>query len=338
MGGNRMININPEYKQFKLYFDEALHKYTDNCNNEYLSVTTFLHKFVPEFDKEFWSKKKAEEQKVSQKVILDQWNTITKKACDMGNVYHNSFEDGIKEYSKFLKAIKYLNTDSNQMVTVADLDTIDANTKQLDLDSFIKHTDNKYPEVYDVFRFYLDKGYKIYSEIGAFLPNYLISGTIDLLFIKDDGFIIGDWKTNRRGISFKSGYYKKDKSTKPAQETNEFVSKFETLQPPLGHLLNCNGNIYSLQLNMYAIMVHLITGLPCKGTILCHIEVPFILNDYGRPKRFSDGYKVDESKKECAKWYKIQFMQNEIIQILEERRQLIKKDVSEQQLSLFEFV
>lgn len=114
---------------------------------------------------------------------------------------------------------------NGQMITVADLPNIDIKVKELDIEEFKFLTNNQYPQIYSVFDFYISKGYKIYSEIGAFLIDYLISGTIDILCIRDDGFVIGDWKTNRGGLKFESGYYKKDKSTKPAQETNEWVRK-----------------------------------------------------------------------------------------------------------------
>lgn len=75
------------------------------------------------------------------------------------------------------------------MTTVADLDVIDDYVRLLDIDEFIDHTENKYPEIYEVFKYYTDRDYKIYSEIGAFLPDYLISGTIDILPIREDGLL-----------------------------------------------------------------------------------------------------------------------------------------------------
>ena len=177
-----MIPVKPEYKQSKLYFDEPTHKYTDNCGNSYISATTIIHSYVPKFDANYWAKYKAKEENTSIKDIKNQWDKIRDKACDMGNVYHNSFEDGIRQNSKFFNAIKYLNKqESKQMVTVADLDVVDCHTKLLDVDAFIDHTEGKYPEIYKVFKFYTERDYKIYSEIGAFLPKYLVSGTIDIL-------------------------------------------------------------------------------------------------------------------------------------------------------------
>lgn len=221
------------------------------------------------------------------------------------------------------------------MTTVADLDVIDDYVRLLDIDEFIDHTENKYPEIYEVFKYYTDRDYKIYSEIGAFLPDYLISGTIDILPIREDGFVILDWKTNRTGLRFEAGYYRKDKTVRPNQETNEWVSKpDDTMLPPLGHLSNCNGNTYSLQLNIYSRMVSLITGLPCRGLALCHIEIPFVLNQYGRPQRFSDGFHIDTTKQESAKWYKINRMDNEVNAIFHSRYQSIH-GTQKKQLNLF---
>ena len=46
----------------------------------------------------------------------------------------------------------------------------------------VNFTNNQYPQIYNVFDFYISKGYKIYSEIGAFLIDYLISGISPMFF------------------------------------------------------------------------------------------------------------------------------------------------------------
>lgn len=330
------MNINPIYTNAKLFFDEPSHKYTDSCGNAYKSVTTIIHEYCPKFDSKYWANRKAKELGTSAKMITKEWDTIRDKACDMGNVYHNNFEDGIRKNSKFFNAIKYLDKqDSNQMTTVADLGVIHPHVRILDLKEFIDHTENKYPEIYKVFQYYIERDYKIYSEIGAFLPEYLISGTIDILPIRDDQFVILDWKTNRTGLRFEAGYYRKDKTVRPNQETDEWVTKRDDVMlPPFGHLPNCNGSTYSMQLNLYARMVSLITGLPCAGLALCHIEVPFILNDYGRPKRFNDGFHIDTTKQERAVWYKINRLDAEIDTLLKIRYEGIN-GTQKQQLNLF---
>ena len=178
--------------------------------------------------------------------------------------------------------------------------------------------------VYEIFDYYITNGYKIYSEIGSFIPDLLISGTIDILILREDKFIIGDWKTNRGGLKFESGYYKKDKRQNPHQTTDVWVSTNNKLLPPVAHLADCNGAIYNLQLSMYAFMVEYILGLPCAGLWLCHIDSDFVLNEYGMPKRFPDGlYHLKKNPKEIVTVHKMKYLRTEIINILEDRRKNI---------------
>lgn len=315
------------YNDIRLTFEEEGHKYYDSLGNTYISTTTILHKLAPEFDKKYWLKKKAKELHISEKRLEEQWNTITKEACERGTKTHNGLEDGIKGSSMFKNAIQYLNRGNGEMVTIADIPNINSAVKPLDVKEFIDATENKYPQIYDVFNKYLAQGYTIYSEIGMFLIDYLISGTIDVLLIRDDRFVIGDWKTNRGGLRFKAGYYKKDKTVKPAQMTDEFVEKDEKLLPPVGHLPNCNGAIYNLQLSLYAKAVEKILGIPCVGLWLCHIDSDFVLNDYGMPKRFPDGlYHIKDNPKETTKFYRMHYLSDEIDSILRDRLKVISAD------------
>lgn len=308
------------YDEIFLYFKEEGHKYNDTLGNSYTSVTTLIHdNYVPKFDKNYWLHKKARELGVSEKALEKQWQAIADEACARGTKTHNDLEDAIKEVSKFKNAIKYLtNINSGRVVSVADIPNF--NAKPLDIEAFKEATNNKYDEIYRVFKFYTDRGYTIYSEIGAFLIDYLISGTIDILCIRDTDFVILDWKTNRNGLQFESGYYKKDKTTKPAQLTNEWVSKDVRMLPPLGHLQDCNGNHYTMQLSMYALMVELILDIPCVGLGLCHIGSPFIKNNYGMPFRDeSNQYPIDPNGEETVQWYRILYRREEAKAVLADR-------------------
>ena len=232
----------------------------------------------------------------------------------------------------FKAAVKYMIRDNGEMITIADLPNINLNVKQLDIKEFIDATENKYPQVYDIFHYYTNAGYKIYAEIGAFLMDFLISGTIDVLCIRDDKFVIGDWKTNRGGLKFEAGYYKKDRTQKPNQLTNDWVAKKEFLLPPVNHLPNCNGSIYNLQLSMYAFMVESILGIPNAGLWLCHIDSDFVLNEYGMPKRFPDGlYHVKKNPVEKTTVYKMKYLKEEIIRILADRRKVVNANKTLQQ-------
>lgn len=330
------MNIENRYSQVRLIFEEAAHKYHDTLGNEYVSTTTLLHDLAPKFDKKYWLHKKAVQLGITEKELEEQWNTITKEACERGTNVHNGLEDGIKGSSKFKQAIQYLNTDEDggEMITVADLNTINANYKLLDIKQFKEATDNKYDNLYEVFEKYTNHGYKIYAEIGMFLIDYLISGTIDVLLVNEweNKAVIGDWKTNRSGLRFTAGYYRKDKKQHPAQLTSDWVEKKEFLLPPVQHLPHCNGSIYNLQLSLYALMVQCILGLPCAGLWLAHIDSDFVLNEYGMPKKYPDGtFKVKTNPKEKVTLHKMMYRFNEVKSILEDRRKNLKaKEINTQ--------
>lgn len=324
------------YNYIRLVFDEPQHKYTDTLGNGYISTTTILHNYQPKFDKSYWLRKKSKELGISEKKLEQQWDTIKDEACERGSNTHNGLEDGIKGGSQFKKAIQYLETrQSGEMITVADIPTILGNYRLLDLSEFIELTENKYPQIYEVFQRYIANGYQIYAEIGTFLIDFLVSGTIDVLLLREDKFVIGDWKTNRGGLKFEAGYFKKDKSQKPAQTTDIWVPKQDFLLPPVNNLPNCNGSVYNLQLSMYAFMVELILGIPCIGMWLCHIDSDFELNEYGQPKRFPDGlYHIKENPKEKTTFHVMQYRKQEIELILNDRRMQLEAGAVNTQFKL----
>ena len=323
------------YDNVYLSFQEEGHKYNDTLGNNYLSVTTFIHNYVKPFDKKYWLHKKAKELGITEKQLAKQWQDITDEACSRGTATHNGIEDAIKDVSMFKNAIKYLDqVETGRCVTVADIPNFKA--KPLDIEKFKEATNNKYEEIYRVFKYYTDKGYTIYSEIGAFLIDYLISGTIDVLCIRETDFVILDWKTNTDGLKFKSGYFKKDKTVTPNQLTNEWVDKDERMLPPVAHLQNCNGNHYTLQLSLYAVMVEMILGIPCTGLGLCHIGSPFIKNAYGQPWRDSNNqYPIDPNGVETVQWFRINYLRNEALDMLKDRLNTIKAENVNKQLNLF---
>lgn len=324
------------YNDIRLVFDEPQHKYTDTLGNGYISTTTILHNYQPKFDKSYWLRKKSKELGISEKKLEQQWDTIKDEACERGSNTHNGLEDGIKGGSQFKKAIQYLEArQTGEMITVADIPTILGNYRLLDLSEFIELTENKYPQIYEVFQRYTTNGYQIYAEIGTFLIDFLVSGTIDVLLLREDKFVIGDWKTNRGGLKFEAGYFKKDKSQKPAQTTDIWVPKQDFLLPPVNNLPNCNGSIYNLQLSMYAYMVELILGIPCIGMWLCHIDSDFELNEYGQPKRFPDGlYHIKENPKEKTTFHIMQYRKQEIELILNDRRMQLEAGAVNTQFKL----
>lgn len=329
------MKLDERYLTNFLYFDEGPHRYTDTLGNEYRSVTTLIGDYYPHFDADYWAHKKAKEQGKSERQIKAEWERIKNEACERGTKTHNGLEDAIKDVSMFKQAIQYLIQHEGRCITVADIPSLIP--KPLNIAEFKKATDNKYPEIYRVFEFYTERGYTIYSEIGAYLMDYKISGTIDILCYKPDSFYILDWKTNRDGLKFEAGYYKKDKTTIPNQLTNEWVKKDEKMLAPLAHLDNCNGMHYTMQLSIYALMVEMILGIPCLGLGLCHIGSPWVLNTYGQPLRDVDGYHVDPNGKETVNWYRISYLKKEAYQLLTDRYSKLKAEnnTANTQLNLF---
>ena len=329
--------VDPRYAQNFLYFDEGPHKYTDTLGNEYKSVTTLIGDYHNKFDADYWAHKKAVEQGKSERQIKAEWERIKNEACERGTATHNGLEDAIKDVSKFKNAIKYLdNVESGRCITVADIPALIP--KPLDIAEFKDKTENKYPEIYDTFEYYTQRGYTIYSEIGAYLMDYLVSGTIDILCYREDQFVILDWKTNRDGLKFEAGYYKKDKTMIPNQLTDKWVSTpRKKMLPPLGHLEDCNGMHYTMQLSLYALMVELILRIPNAGLGLCHIGSPWVLNGYGQPFRDVDGYHVDPNGKETVKWFKINYLKAEAYNLLKDReyKLIAANKAADKQLKLF---
>lgn len=315
------------YDTCHLFFEEKGHKYTDSYGRTYKSTTTLIHEYKPEFNKKYWLHKKSRELGISEKQLAKQWEQITKEACERGTNTHNELEDAIKDVSKFKNAIKYLtNIYSGRVVSVADIPNFKA--KPLDIEAFKKATNYKYDEIYRVFDFYTQRGYTIYSEIGAYLIDYLISGTIDILCIRDTDFVILDWKTNRKGLQFEAGYFEKDKTTIPQQETNKYIVTKDKMNPPIQHMPDCNGTHYTLQLSIYALMVELILNIPCVGLGLCHIGSPFIKNAWGMPyKDEYNQYPIDLNGEETVKWFRIPYKKNEAKLILNDRLIEVKSEL-----------
>ena len=322
--------MNNIYTDTYLYFDEGPHKYTDSNGNEYISVTTLIGDYCPKFDAKYWAHKKAREQGVSEKEIIKQWNKIKNEACDRGTNTHNGIENAIKDVSKFKEAIQYLQQVGGRCITVADIPNLIPTP--LDVDKFKEATENKYEEIYRVFQFYTDRGYTIYSEIGVFDPQLLISGTIDILCDRPTDFVILDWKTNRGGLQFESGYFKKDKTTIPNQLTNEWVRKNDKMLPPLNHLPECNGSHYTMQLSIYARLTERILNKPCTGLGLCHIGSPFVLNNYGQPYRDVDGFHIDPNGTETVNWYRINYLNKEADAIFADRKIQVNSNRKQPQL------
>ena len=294
-----------------IFFNEPKHTYCDEYGNFYTSVTTGIHKFVVPFEKTKWARIKAAEKNTSEESIKAQWEHINTKSLEVGNKKHNRLESAIKGSSKFHKAVNIVNINNvTRCFSVYDL-KLYSDIGEMSLEDFYNKIGNRYPVIFDTIKFYVDKGFKIFSEINVYDPYNLISGTIDVLLVKDDTFVIIDWKTNRNELLFKSGYYKKDKKTN--ELTNIWVDKKKYMLYPLDYIEDCIGNHYTLQLSTYASMVEAF-GYRHLVSILFHIRDPFVLNEYGMPKKDNRGmYIVEEGKPENVTYHIINYLKDDVI-------------------------
>ena len=262
-----------------IFFNEEAHKYTDDLGNAYISVTTLIGKYTEEFKKEAIAAacerigKNPKHPKYAlyagktKKQLLWEWEQETIKACEKGSKKHNFLELAVKESNGYKKNAKGFIDD--KIYTIDDI-VAKHNYGRLKLDYFDqKGVKEKYPQIYELISGLTSMGYKIYSEIGVYDSDNLISGLIDILLVKGNEFIILDWKTNKAPIRFESGYYEKD--TLGKLRLDSFVYKNDFFQAPLDNLADSVGNHYAMQLSTYAYEVES-WGFKCKGLILCHIR------------------------------------------------------------------
>lgn len=242
-------------------FNEALHQYTDEESFVYTSVTTKIKSVEQAFDKEFWSKYKADERGISQEEVLKEWEEINKISCEKGTIIHKKLEDSINEVYKGESNL-YRGNEPTKLWKKEIKDLTSLANSELRFISI---------DIYNYLVILINNGWTLYTEYRVYLQEFLIAGTIDLLAIRDKDFIIIDWKTNKDELHFKSGYYKKEWKGGVKVKTNIWVDKKEYFLKPLGHLEFCKGNIYSLQLSTYAYIMQC-WDYNLVGLVLYHIR------------------------------------------------------------------
>lgn len=264
-----------------IFFNEELHRYTDEYNNVYTSVTTVITKYYPKFDTEKWAKHTADKTGLTVSAVKQNWKNITEIACENGTKEHKLLEDSIND-SRFIN--KFDKPSFGSLLTKIGKTDIELLSKSpLAL---------KYPDILFKLLEFINQGYTLYVEKRVYWADFLIAGTIDCLAVKDGRFWIIDWKTNKDELKFKSGYYKKVNGIK----TNQWVDKKEYFFKPINDLENCKGNIYTLQLSLYAYLLEL-WGLKCEGLLLYHIRK--VKDKNGIEELILKDYKIPYLKQSC---------------------------------------
>ena len=292
-----------------VFFNEEKHEYTDEFGNKFNSVTTIISKYHEEFDTKKMARicakigknprhpKYQKYKGKTEKQLIKEWSDTTDISLDRGNDRHNYLEDTIKSVNNYSRVKnKFIN---DKIFTIPD---ILKNTKVgvIDIDILNKYDIvNKYPKIYNILYKLINKGWKLYAEIGVYNNELLVSGLVDLLAIKGSKFIIIDWKTNKSDIKFKSGYFEKDINNKI---TDKFIYTSKNMFYPIDNMPDSVGHKYSLQLSTYAYLIELF-GFEHVGMILCHIK-PEDSND------ITNG-------KDDVNIININYYKNEVIKMLE---------------------
>ena len=292
-----------------VWFRESDHVYGNFKQPEvkYISVTTLIGKYEPEFDSQFVSKYKALERLLSppdwkkekgtiwkshkipkdflevyniseselnkvQQDILDEWSKINKESCERGTKIHAQLENSFYKAGDNLTLKKF---------GIGGKFQCKKDYSELDLEYGV------YPE------------YLIYYDNPKL--DLHIAGQIDLLVKNGNNIIIGDWKTNKK-LDFKGFYNSSTKST-------------TKMKYPLTDLDNVNFNHYQLQLSTYAWMLQkLNSNFNIERLFICHFdyegnqkiyEVQYLKDDVEKMlKHFAKQNKLDKQK---AKYERINY-------------------------------
>ena len=149
----------------KFIFEPEKHVYT--YEGQIMSgCTTFLNRFIKQFDVEYWAQKKADDNGITKEEQIKEWDVIRDRSCDLGTLVHDYIENFYEKNSTEL-------TDDEE-----------ANER-------IKF----WHEIYDERLHVLES---IGSEIRIFSKKYNMAGTIDKLYLHDGMLVMGDWKTNKK--------------------------------------------------------------------------------------------------------------------------------------------
>ena len=264
-----------------IYFNEAEHKYTDEFNNPYISVTTLISNYYEKFDVKAMAHNcamagmKGNPKYIGKtaKQLETEWDKTRDDACEKGTERHNYLEQIVKNSTNYKMTIgtSFIN---DRIYTIRDIIN-NPEIGRVKLDYFQRcGLAEMYPAIYNLLKKLVEAGYFIYSEICTYSSDFLVSGLIDILAVKGNDFIIIDWKTNRAPIKFEAGYWKKDQWG----NLTEYRESNKIFKTPLRELADSVGNHYTLQLSLYDYLTEGF-GLNCKGNILCHIRPKTFMKD-----------------------------------------------------------
>lgn len=159
------------------YYDEP-HKYYHN-NNQFISVTTLIHKYQEPFNEDYWSQVKADKYGLNTYEIKRIWKFINKKGTLKGSIVHDYAENTFLN-----KKFEY-----PQKIVLNEFG-FDPIHKEYEISK--KQVDNFYNDSHE-------KLIPIRTEFVVRDVEAMIAGMLDILFwnVKEKCFQIWDWKSNK---------------------------------------------------------------------------------------------------------------------------------------------
>lgn len=152
----------------KLTFSESDHKYSDENNNVYRSVTKIIHCLFPEFERDKIAMFSAKKRGCTVQEILQEWKDIADTACTKGTLVHRYAECMLQSIPFDMRATTQEQADCIKLVH-----------------AFI-------PKLMERYEF-------VEAEKIIFSEEFKLAGTVDLIMRnKNTGnYAIFDWKTNK---------------------------------------------------------------------------------------------------------------------------------------------
>jgi hypothetical protein len=231
----KLADLNKHERDKRIKFLDKGHKYwIDDDDTDLISCTTFIKKFLNEFDID---------------AVIDNIMKNEKYNNDPEYKYYRMKEDDIK---------KLWNDNSKKAMN-------NGTNLHLDIENFYNGIDikNESIEYKQFLNFYEDhKKMKIYRTEWLIFSDILkITGAIDAVFIDDNKeLILCDWKRSKE-INYKN------------------FNNHKALYP-FDHLQDCNYSQYSLQLNLYRIIIETYYGFKVKEMFLVVMHPNNISGNY----------------------------------------------------------
>jgi hypothetical protein len=250
--------VKTRQEELGLTFEEDKHAYTMNGRKDYPSVSKVLKQFYTEFPSEEISYHKAGGDPQKQQQLLDEWAAAGEYSTNMGSRVHYVLEKNVIERNGNYKEVR-------QPIFDCDL------TQMMKGDAMI-NAGKKYVDLME------ERGAVLLdTEMVLGDPELGYTGQPDKIWLMmnraktEFGFVVTDWKTNKKKNFQETGYTKRLK---------EPFGKFP--DTALGH--------YYLQLPLYAkLLLKMLQGtkyadVKLLGCVITHLSDEAQFEEYRVPQ------------------------------------------------------